>query len=156
MRRSPSSPFHLLGVALALLLVPLDAWAAYAQSAVVYTSLVVDGKKCTVAAYTETENAAASTAVISIDFTHGTVRSIHQDRTAGAAATLNPSIGRLSTWTVGDMNHVLTATSTADPIYEQGATHFYASLGKLYVRSGVNAGSDNSISTEIIICAGAP
>ena len=131
-----------------------EAAAAYTQSAVTYTSATVDGKKCTLVAYTETENAAASTATVDVGMTHGTIRGLHADKTSGTAATLHPVIGRTSGWVVDDMNHVLTATATADPVYEQGKTHFYTPTSKLYVRSGVNAGSDNSISTELLVCAG--
>ena len=130
------------------------AHAAYAQATPTYVSKTVDGKACTVITYTETDNAAASTAVVNVDWTHGTIRSIHADKTSGAAATLHTVIGATSTWVVDDMNHVATAVATADPIYEQGVTHYYAPLSKLYIRSGVNAGTDNEISTQLLVCAG--
>lgn len=130
------------------------AEAAYDQSDVVARRETHDGKTCTSYSYTETENAAASTASITLDYTHGTIRSIHQDKTAGTAATLHTVIGRTVSWVVDDANHIVTATATADPIYEQGATHFYAPAKTLYIRSGVNAGADNAISTEILVCAG--
>lgn len=131
-----------------------EALAAYTQSTVTYKDKTVDGKACTSIAFTETENAAASTAVVNVEWTHGTIRSIHQDKTAGTAATLHTVIGRTSTWVVDDLDHVLTATATADPIYEQGRTHFYTPTSKLYIRTGVNAGADNAVSTEILVCAG--
>ncbi len=137
-----------------LLLAPSSAFAAYTQSAVTKVRSTVDGKPCVTVSYTETEAAAASTASIALDWTFVTIRSIHQDKTAGSAVTLRTVAGRTAGWVVDDMNHVLSSTSTADPLLEQGKAHAYLPTSTLYVRAGVSAGSDNSVSSEFLICSG--
>jgi hypothetical protein len=146
----------LIALACALIALPTDALAAYTQGTVTYVRQKVDGQPCQIVTYTETEVGANSEATINVDYRYGVIVSIKQDLTAGTGATLNTKIGRAATFTVSTQDHVLSATATADPISEQGESHFYASGSKLYVRASPNAGSDNSVATEIIICAGAP
>lgn len=157
--------FFTLAAALLLVLAPIActplvlleqrAEAAYTQSSVTPVQTTLAGRPCAVLSYTETEVGAASEAVVNVPWLVGTIHSVRQDKTAGSGATLNTKIGRTASFTAGTADWILTATATADPIAEQGAAYYYSATGRLYVRASPNAGSDNSVTTELIVCAGA-
>lgn len=151
----------ILAVALPLGCTPMvlleqEAAAVYAQATPTYARHSLGGRRCVVIAYTETEVAGASEAVVNLDFRQGVIVSVKQTKTAGTATTLNPKIGRAAAFTVSTQDHIATATATASHIHEQGETHFYSATSKLYVRASPDAGTDNSVSTELIVCEGAP
>ncbi len=137
------------------LLLERDAQAAYTQGTVTITRARGGDHRCVEVAWTETEAGAATEATIGpLDWTHGTIVEIHFDRTAGTGATMNPKIGRATGWSTTGIDHILTATATADPIHEQGVTHYYSASGKLFVVPTLNAGSDNSVTANVKVCEG--
>ncbi len=85
----------------------------------------------------------------------GTIRGYEATLESGSGSTLNPSIGRTSDFVANTQDHVATSTLTpAIHLSDQTPLRYYAPEGKLYFRSGVNSGSDNTITTEVLITEG--
>ena len=76
--------------------------------------------------------------------------------TAGTGATIQPKFGRATNPTSGTVDYVGGQAAAAASFSDASALAFDGlTAGVVYVRSGVNAGSDNAISTEITIAEGA-
>jgi len=102
----------------------------------------------------ETDAAAASEFSITNLPRMGRIVSYRVTLTAGSGATVNPKVGTSAAFVVDSQNHVGSNTTTAAHVNDQVALGYASSDGRLFVRSSVNAGADNAISTEIVIVEG--
>jgi len=84
----------------------------------------------------------------------GRIVSYRTTLTAGTGVTVNPSVGNATGFADSTQEHVGTNTTTAIHINDQVALGYSSPNGKLYIRSQVNAGTDNTIDTEIEIVEG--
>ena len=105
---------------------------------------------------TISETEAASTSVASIDLGVQKFRVFRQicQLTSGTGTTVDPILGNATN--PSGINVILendTAAATADNSITGGVTG-YVSNGTLYHRSQVDAGTDNSVSTEYHIVVG--
>lgn len=140
----------------ALLTLP-SAALAYTQSTVLSSGVFNEhGRRCAWYRYTESAVTTSSNAIVPIDFTASVLVVLHQDRTSGTATTLHTVIGTEDAFTVGTLAHKITATATADPINEAGEGPMNTPQKTIYVRPAPDAGADNAVTTELLICAGAP
>ena len=83
----------------------------------------------------------------------GTITLFQATKTAGSASTLAPKAGLASGWSASTQNAVF-ARSAAAHHHDQDAVRYHAPGGVLYLRTTCDSGSDNSVSTRIIIRAG--
>ena len=117
-----------------------------------------EGTRGLVVTVTETEGAAASEKEI-VDsvtgFRPGPVRIVKciATHSAGSAATRQPRLGIAAAATTGQVRYQATATAVATAINEQ-LTQPVTAEGKLYHRSQVNAGTDNSMITVYHLLTG--
>ena len=74
--------------------------------------------------------------------------------TAGTGVTVNPIHGNAAAFTASTQGHIATNATTAIHINDQTVLRCYLPTGTLYGRSTVNAGTDNTIATEILIVEG--
>ncbi len=120
-------------------------------------SRVVDrtqGRQTLTIQISETDAAAASEFSITNLPRMGRIVSYRVTLTAGSGATVNPKVGISAAFVVDSQNHVGSNTTTAAHVNDQVALGYASSDGRLFVRSSVNAGADNAISTEIVIVEG--
>lgn len=135
------------------LLTPTDAWATYAQTTPVLTRFTdLRGNACIVARWTETGVGSTSEASVTLDWQIGTIVSVRQLLTPGTASTLHTLVGRDPGFTASTMPYIAAANATAAFINEQNPVVFYAPQKILYLHAGPNAGSDNTVGTELIAC----
>jgi hypothetical protein len=75
--------------------------------------------------------------------------------TAGSGTTIQPSLGRAAAYTAAttDPDFISEQSAAAASIADQSAVRFDGGSGSLYGRSAVDAGADNSITTEILVVA---
>lgn len=72
---------------------------------------------------------------------------------AGTGTTLRPRIGTEAAFTADGFRQVLYASAAAAEAREVGSAP-YCHDGALYIRPGVNAGSDNEVTIEMLIGEG--
>jgi len=128
---------------------------AYAgTSSVVFKT--ISGRRHAIITCSETEAAAASEWSIALGHPIWTLKSYKATLTAGTAASINPRLGRAASFVVSTQDHIATQGTTAAHIKNATAVPVVLSstTPTLYVRSTVNAGADNSISTEIVLVEG--
>ncbi len=120
-----------------------DTWEIYKEGEHRY--LVVE--------ISETEAAAASEFSFQCPFDVATLVKYQATLTAGTGATINPKLGKVTAWTASTQNDIGTNATTAAHINDESQVT-WRGPGAVFVRSQVNAGTDNSISTLIIIAEG--
>ncbi len=74
--------------------------------------------------------------------------------TAGTGTTINPILGNAAAFTASTQGHLATNDTTAAHINDQTRLRAYLPTGTLYGRSTVDADTDNTIATEILIVEG--
>lgn len=115
----------------------------------------ISGRRYLIVTVTETEAAAASEyEVTGWPFPIATLVSFKATLTAGTGTTINPSMGKSTGWTANTQDHIGTQTTTAAHIDDDSHVTFHNGSKSLYVKSGVDAGADNSISTVIVFAEG--
>jgi len=128
----------------------------YAQSAVTRGTArrTQSGRYRQTVSFTETEAAAASEWSIGGLPSEVDMVAYKATLTAGAGTTIGPAeLGNAAAFTLNTQAHIGTSTLAADA-HVNDQTKLACSLGSggtLYGRSKVDAGSDNSISVEIVI-----
>ena len=120
---------------------------AYAQSAVTIDRSDLDYSYT----YTETEVAAASEATVEGVPKFGRIMRVKATLTSGTGTTIAPEMGNAATWTDSTQAEVLSGPTAAAHIDETQVVRYYSSSGTLYVRATPDAGTDNAVSTEILI-----
>ncbi len=80
----------------------------------------------------------------------GTIVSYKTTLVSGSGSTVNPKIGKEATFTEDTQGHVATNDTTDSHIRDQTPVRFGCD-GSLFVRSGVDSGTDNVIHTELLI-----
>lgn len=118
------------------------------------TRLTVSGRRQWIIEVSETEAAAASEFSISNLPKLCTLRAYKATLTAGSGTTINPKLGNGSGFTVSTQEHLATNSTTAAHINDNTAVRLHLPDGVLYVRNSVDADTDNSISTVIVITEG--
>jgi hypothetical protein len=83
-----------------------------------------------------------------------TVYSYKATLTAGTGTTINPIIGDSAAFAASTQAHIATNTTTAAHINDQTVLRAYLPTGTIYGRSTVDADTDNTIATEILIVEG--
>ena len=74
---------------------------------------------------------------------------------AGAGSTINPMLGKAAGFVPDDINHIATNSSTAARINDNTVIRAAGLVdGRLYWRSNVNSGADNTITTLLRIVKG--
>ncbi len=102
----------------------------------------------------ETEAAAGSEWSIGGLPNRVTIFSYKATLTAGTGTTINPILGNAGSFTASTQGHIATNDTTAAHINDQTALRCYLPTGALYGRSTVDADTDNTIATEILIVEG--
>ena len=102
----------------------------------------------------ETDAAAGSEFLLDGLPKQGRIVSYRTTLLSGTGATINPKIGISAAFVVDTQGHVGSNTTTAAHINDQVALGYASSAGKIYIRSSVNAGTNNAIDTEIVIVEG--
>ena len=83
----------------------------------------------------------------------GTITLFQATKTAGSASTLAPKAGLATGWSASTQNAVFARSASAHH-HDQDVVRYHAPAGVLYLRTVCDSGSDNSVSTRIIIRAG--
>lgn len=101
----------------------------------------------------ETEAGAATEATITGLPRKGRVMRYKVDLTAGSGATVDPVLGTATN--PAGSTIVVQNDTAADPVDLQDVAgyRYYSATGTLYHRSVLNAGSDNSVTVQILISA---
>ena len=103
----------------------------------------------------ETSVAAATEYVVEGLPFNGRIVSFLSVLTGGSGATIQPVIGTASGFNLNSINQIAGQASAAAYINDATVVPYaYLSTGKLYVRSVPNTGSDNAVSTFILIVEG--
>jgi hypothetical protein len=118
------------------------------------TKKTIAGRDYYIVAITETEGAAASEATISGVPIVGRILDVTSTKTAGDATTVDPEIGRAATWTDLTQDEVWQNGVAAAHIDAQPGKAYYSATGTLYWRASPSSGTNNSISSQILIAAG--
>ena len=86
----------------------------------------------------------------------GRIIHFRQELISGSGAGTNPELGREAGWTDSSLGQVCADLTTAGDPFHDDATEvpYSAPGGMMYLRSQVDAGSDNVIETEIHILEG--
>ena len=129
-----------------------------AQGTVTKIPLTISGRRHLIFSFAETS--AGTTSEWTLDcspFTVATLVKYKATLTAGSGATINPKLGLATSWTANTQNDVGTNTSTAAHIDDESRVviNFGGSGATLYGVSQVDTGSDNAISTLVILAEGA-
>jgi hypothetical protein len=127
---------------------------AYAQTTPTITSRMIGDDLHYVIEYTETDTATASEASVSGLPTHGRIVSYQATLTAGAGSTIAPEGGNTGSWSDSTQAEVMSSPTAAAHIHETQAIPYYASAGVLYFRAAPDSGTDNAVSTRIMILEG--
>lgn len=129
---------------------------AYAATVTGPTINVYNGRRHFLWLVSEVEAASTSEFNLTDAPAVGTVVLYKVTRTAGTGTTVNPALGRATSFTASTQNHIGTNTTTAASISD--ATNLrYSGLtaGKIFVRNTPNSAvADHAISTEIEIIEG--
>lgn len=102
----------------------------------------------------ETECAAASEYTITGLPELVTIASCEVTKTAGAATSFGPIVGKATAPADGVQNHIRTYPSASLHIHDESAVRAKTADGILYVRTSPNAAADNSISTTWLFIEG--
>ena len=84
----------------------------------------------------------------------GTIRSYKATLTGGTGTTIQPRLGRASSFTDDTQDHLRTEATATAHVHNQSGLRYYASGGSLFVNSAPNLGADNSVSTQLLITEG--
>lgn len=130
---------------------------AYAATTSISTQ-TISGRRHFFVTITETEAGTASEWSLSELPRLGTVVHWESHITAGSGSTLQPKLGKETAWTVDTVDHVYTQADARSLILSDAAIRYDLSGATdpqtLYGVSGVDSGSDNSITTKLIIVEG--
>lgn len=85
----------------------------------------------------------------------GTITRLRSKLTAGTGTTVHNRIGDVAAFTADSYNEVVEASATAAQLVEPGSVPYCTTTGTLYLRNGIDAGTDNTVTTEILIVEGA-
>lgn len=99
----------------------------------------------------ETGAGASSEVQIPFHSKYGTIVSVRSQRTLGTGSMVQPSLGSRPSWAAGTLAEVYRAPHAAGSVRDVRRVPFLAPDGVLWFRSNVNAGTDNTITTEIDI-----
>ena len=137
-----------------LALVPSAAWAAYSGTCTV-TSTVDNGRHYFLISLVETQARDTSEATcLGLPF-KGTIMSYEATLTAGSGTTIDPDIGRVTSFSVTGQDNIANNATAAAHIANQDRVRYFSSTGKLFIHSNPNnVATDHSISTEILIAEG--
>jgi|TARA_R100000479_G_C6315016_1_gene175475 hypothetical protein len=103
----------------------------------------------------ETNVGASSEATITGLPKKGILLSQLADKTAGSASTIDPRVTTASGSTLATQTVIENDTAAASiSNLASPPIPYYSADGKLYVKSGADSGSDNSITTVLLIRAG--
>jgi len=83
-----------------------------------------------------------------------TLRYLKMELVSGTGATLNPKIGNVTGWTVTEIEHIGTNTTTNAFINDQTTLICNPTAGSIFINPGVNAGTDNVIDGVLVISEG--
>ena len=119
------------------------------------TTLKMGGRINYAVKVSETAVAAATEYVVEGLPFNGRIVSYLSVLTGGAGATIKPVIGTSSGFNLNSINHIATQSTAAAYINDANVVPYaYLSTGKLYVRSVPDTGSDNTVSTFMLIVEG--
>lgn len=130
---------------------------AYA-AAKTYSMTITGGRRCLLVTVLETE--AAATSEFSLDLggylPAGTWKLVRfkQIKTAGSAATTAPVFGTATNPTSGTADYIGTDAAAATHDATNSGAGWVGDGATLYVRSVVNAGADNSITSKFYLIDG--
>lgn len=155
-RIRPFAAVALLVCALLSLLFPLtSAWAAGTVTIERIAPVQGNGNRGQfVITIVETSATSSSEITISGVPKCGTITRIRAKLTSGTGTTIRPRVGDAASFAADSYNETLAASGTAATVREPGSGPYCTSTGTLYLRNGVNAGTDNAITTEILIVEG--
>ena len=120
-------------------------------------STVLGEQRQVVVTIVEADAAAASEWSVTLPWRLGTIVSYKATLATGTSTgtTINPALGRATGWTASTQDDIATNDTTAAHINDQTHLGFQLSAGNvLYGVSTVDAGTDNDITTEIVIVEG--
>lgn len=132
---------------------------AYAATVTV-TRRTISGRRHYTVEVTETEAAAASewsTAQADDLPAIGTITHFQATLTAGSAATIQPRLGKATGWANDTQGEITRQSTAAAHINDAGLVRYSIPEGtvpRLFGRSTVNAGADNTVVTIIEIVEG--
>ncbi len=127
---------------------------AYAGTATIASKGADGGRNHWAVTIVETEAAAGSEWSVGGLPQRVTIFSYRATLTAGTGTTINPILGEEAAFTASTQAHIATNATTAVHINDQTVLRCYLPTGTLYGRSTVDAGSDNTIATGILIAEG--
>lgn len=135
---------------------------AFAQSAVTRIEWVHGGRRFIHISFSETEAAATSEWSVTGLPRCLTLLRYKATLTAGTGTTINPRLGRATSWTASTQNDIGTNTTTAAHITDQTKVAIILTeitagddRGTLFGKSQANnAAADHAISTELTFCVG--
>lgn len=83
----------------------------------------------------------------------GRIKRVNHELVSGAGTTLDPEWGRKPGWTASTIDEVAADNSAAPAVFisDTEEVPYFSRNGQLFLRSGVDAGADNKIVTEIQI-----
>lgn len=84
----------------------------------------------------------------------GTITHYQATLTAGSGSTIAPELGHATGWTVSTQDEIAVQSPAAAHINEATQAPFSSSSQTIYVRSQVDAGSDNTIETAFTVVDG--
>ncbi len=104
-----------------------------------------------------TETDATPTQEWAVPLANGTytLQVYQAELTAGAGATLTPKLGKAAGWSDGSMDAIGVNDTTAGYINTQAPLKLQITNGALYGCSQVDTGTDNAITTVIVLTSGA-
>lgn len=109
------------------------------------------------AIYTVVETDAAAASEFKIDafpFFVATLVKYKVTHVSGTGATVNPTLGKSTGWTADTQDDIGTNTTTAAHIDDETHLSFDLPVSEIFVKSTVNAGTDNVIHTTMIFAEG--
>lgn len=126
---------------------------AYAAEVTV-DKATISGRRHWIITVSETDAAAASEYEVDGLPALATLRLTRTTLTAGAGATVAPVLGNATGFAVNTQAHLASYDTPASHINDATAFPINLPTGKLVVRSTVNTGADNAISTVFVLVEG--
>lgn len=116
----------------------------------------VSGRRCAIVSVAETGASSTDEATISLPWLLGVIVDFEATLTAGDGATIQPKFGTTTGWTTDTQAHMGLQTTRAAHVRDQTRWAFQASAShQIFLRSQAASGSNNAISSRIVILEGA-
>lgn len=81
----------------------------------------------------------------------GTITRLRWKLTSGSGTSMNPRVGDVASFVADSYDQVAAAETTAAQAVEVGSNPYCDPNRALFLRPGVNSGSDNTITVELLI-----